>query len=117
VTRYDEVAGHPLAGVPQEVLDTAYAAVGAWEVVNDAPDEEVRFLADALVANLNARGFITWPDRLPDRDALVLALTLEVARFVDDPADQRGTMEVAVDEVVMPLLRRLVGEPGTSPDR
>ena len=101
---------HPLAGVPQEVLDVAYAAVGAWQVMDGVPDVEVRYVSDALVANLNSRGYVTWPGRAPDRDSLVLAIFMAIGHAVDDLDDERATAEVVVDEVVLPLLRQLCGE-------
>lgn len=57
-TRYDEFPNHPLAGVPQEVLDCAR------EVVRTVAVEDVHLatladsLADAVVAELRIKGFI-----------------------------------------------------------
>lgn len=54
---------------------------------------------------------------VPDRESLVLACQAAAAWRPDEGT---SVMEVVVDEVIMPLLRRLTAdddEPGTSPDR
>lgn len=114
-TRYDAVPGHPLAGVPREVLDVAYDALGAWELTDDVGDDELRAVADAVVANLRSRGYVTWPTRLPDRESLVLALVGVANEYVADEEHQVGSYgEFVIDRFVLPLLRRLNGDDGSA---
>lgn len=56
-------------------------------------------------------------DQVPDRESLVLGIQLAVASSLGDGDDERSPAEVTVDEVILPLLRRLVGDAGTSPNR
>jgi hypothetical protein len=71
VTRYDEVPGHPLAGVPQEVLDVAR------RVLNDAAnyDREVDPnvcdpMADAVVMALREASYLNWESVVLSTDAV-----------------------------------------------
>lgn len=103
----DRVAGHPLAGVPRKVLETVYDALGAWKFTDDMTDNEVCEVGDALAANLNARGYLTWPERLPSRDALLLALDGVAYEYRNSDDESRSFNEWVVDGLVLPLLRSL----------
>jgi hypothetical protein len=105
VTRYDRVAGHPLAGVPRELLETIYRALGDWPEVAELPDNDIVSIGDAVAANLNVRGYLAWPTRVPDRESLVLAVVQlqdDYRRFQDD--EDVSFAERVVDAVVLPLL-------------
>lgn len=126
MTRYDAVAGHPLAGVPQEVLDVARdtLAQGASEVRftdgTDAYDADVQAVADAIVQNLHAAGFIRWPVLAPSRSELIGALAVCQREWEQgDQVDESATLlEHIVDDVVLPLVRaRWIVPPGALPDR
>lgn len=109
VTRYDRIAGHPLAGVPRELLETIYRALGDWPDVAELPDNDIVSIGDAVAANLSVRGYLTWPTRAPDRESLVLAL-MQVAREYERSDDaSRSYHEWIVDDVILPLLSQLGG--------
>jgi hypothetical protein len=106
VTRYDRIAGHPLAGVPLDVLTVARAAV------ESAARDRITFadttddVADRVVEALHEEGYVVWPGRLPDRESLVLAC--QTAAW--QASEHTPVIEAIVDEVVLPLLRRLNGD-------
>jgi len=105
VTRYDEVAGRPLAGVPRELLETIYRALGDWPEVATLEDNDIVSVGDAVAANLRVRGYLTWPQAVPDRESLVLAC--QTAAWEAD--EERSIVEAIVDKVVLPLLATLGG--------
>lgn len=64
MTRYDEWPNHPLAGVPQEILDVARAVTDeAADVCHDIDPELSWPLADAIVLQLHVAGHLTWAER------------------------------------------------------
>lgn len=109
MTHRDRTSGHPLTGVPEEVLLRAHEALGAWEETDAWDDSVIREVAAALVANLNSSGFITWPGRarIPDRETLVLAVMS--AQAWQSSEDGRSVAEYLVDTVVLPLLLGVAG--------
>ncbi len=60
---YDRYPTHPLAGVPQAVLDTARAVLADGVLTNDVDQMQARPLADAVVARLREEGFLMLPGR------------------------------------------------------
>lgn len=107
---YDQIPGHPLAGVPDVVLLTARTVLHGCAGIDPNESDDA---ADAVVQGLREGGYVTWPGRAPDRESLVLAVFVAIAHAVDDDGDRRSTAEVAVD-ALLPLIRQLTG---TSPDR
>lgn len=122
MTQYDRVAGHPLAGVPGELLQDVYdtLAQGVPEVDcghGTVDEDDLRVLTETLVAGLLDAGYLTWPPSpLPDRESLILGLNLAINEYLADAeARRRGSVvEAVVDRVVLPLLRRSNGEHGTT---
>jgi hypothetical protein len=108
VTRYDRIAGHPLAGVPQDVLTVAEAAITAYaqrQPQQGVDEHDAEDLAALVVGGLHEEGYVTWPTRVPDRESLVLAC--QTAAWQAD--EERSIVEAIVDEVVLPLLATLGG--------
>lgn len=122
MTRYDDVPGHPLAGVPGELLQDVYdtLAQGVPEVDcghGTVDEDDLRVLTETLVAGLLGAGYLTWPPSpAPDRESLILGLNLAINGYLADAeARRRGTVvEAVVDQVVLPLLRRSNGGHGTT---
>lgn len=113
MTHPDRVAGHPLTGVPEDVLLVAREAVGAFDETDSWDDDVVRELGDAVVANLTSRGYVTWPGRAPDRESLVIAVMF--AQAWQSNEDGRTVSEYLVDTVVLPLIAGIVGPSRTVP--
>jgi hypothetical protein len=108
VTRYDVTPGHPLAGVPEDVLLTAREALGAFDEVDDWDDNVVCEVGDAVVANLATRGYVTWSSRVPDRESLILALMVCQHEWEEGDVDgSPSLLEHLVDDMVLPLLRNV----------
>jgi hypothetical protein len=109
VTRYDEVAGHPLAGVPQDVLTVAETAITAYaqgQPQQGVDEHDAEDLAALVVGGLHEAGYVTWPGRAPDRESLVLAVMQvqdDYRRFQDD--EDVTFAERVVDALIVPLLK------------
>lgn len=73
------MTAHPLDGVAPHALAVARDALGAWEEVNDWPDELVNRVADALVAHLNSNGYITHPTPVEPTDSFQVVVRTRVA--------------------------------------
>lgn len=116
---YDDEPRHPLHGVPTEVRRVASEALGAWEFTDDWRDIDVQRVADAVVANMRSRGYVTWPGRVPDRESLVLALQQVDYEYQRSHDESRSYHEWLVDDLVLPLLHQVsnVTDAGTSPER
>lgn len=118
MTPYDEVPGHPLAGVPPEIIRTARAVLGQARDVDLHDTDDRNALADAVTLALRQSGHLTWHTWSPgpDRESLILGLNLAInAYLADDEARRRGTVvELVVDDVILPLLRRSNGDAGTT---
>lgn len=122
MTQYDDVPGHPLAGVPGELLQDVYdtLAQGVPEVDcghGTVDEDDLRVLTETLVAGLLDAGYLTWPPSPPpDRESLILGLNLAINEYLaDTEARRRGSVvEAVVDQVVLPLLRRSNNEHGTT---
>lgn len=58
-TEYDEYPEHPLAGVPQAVLDVARSVLDQAVDLGDVPDRsEAHPIADAVVMRLKLEGYL-----------------------------------------------------------
>lgn len=106
MTSYDRVAGHPLAGVPLDVLTVARSALETAARDRLTFADTTEDVADRVVEALHEEGYLTWPQRLPDREALVLAC--QSAAWQAE--EHTSVIEAIVDEVVIPLLRRVNGD-------
>lgn len=117
MTTYDRVAGHPLAGVPQDVLTVARDVLAGCPGIDPNQSSDA---ADAVVQGLHEDGYLTWSRRAPTREDLLLALVAArdewefARRFVDDVGGDGAPslLEHLTDAVVEPLVRRLVGGDG-----
>ena len=107
MTRYDDVPDHPLAGVPQAVLDVSRRVLREAAEERDVDPELAEPLADLIVWRLHESGYVTWPGRVPDRESLVLAVLS--AQAWQSGEDGRSVAEYLVDTVVLPLLAGMVG--------
>ena len=108
MTRYDEVPGHALAGVPQDVLDVARAVLLSAAFINDVDDEQSEPIADAVVAALREAGFIRL-SVAPSRDQVIFNLRYEHKVWEEFEAGgntRRSLYTHLADEVVEPLLDR-----------
>lgn len=63
--------------------------------------------ADSLVYTLYRAGYVTWPGRAPDREALILAVM--TAQSWQSNEDGRSVSEYLVDTVILPLIAGTVG--------
>lgn len=108
-TRYDAVAGHPLAGVPVQVLNVARWSLATATDADLSDEDEREAVADMIVSTLHTAGYVTWPRRLPMRTTLVAALVDARLRWEAASAVPNATVPplttYLVDEVVVPLLR------------
>jgi len=107
VTEYDEFEDHPLAGVPQEVLDVARAVTAEAAQWDCVAVDEADPVADSVVAQLHRAGFITWSRDVPDRETLVLALTQVIYVWNHQLVAYAGSQSLSewiVDAFVRPLL-------------
>lgn len=115
MTRYDAILGHPLAGVPLEVLEVARTTLD--DATSGELGADVEVVADRVVAQLHRAGHVTWSRRLPHREDLVLALMAETQDYENDDDDEtRSYLEYLVDGVVLPLLRRYNGDSDSDVD-
>lgn len=60
MTRYDGTPGHPLAGVPQEVLNAARDVLIAATHSHDVDAELAEPIADSVVAALHRANYLDW---------------------------------------------------------
>lgn len=118
MTRYDNVPGHPLAGVPQATLNAARAALGAAQDADLRDTDERDALADSVVLALLEEGYLSWLERHPDRESLVLAVMQvqrDYASFQDD--EDLSFAERVVDRLLLPLLRATRADGSRSSNR